>query len=126
AGEALAQRERALRLQDAEKRAEALAAWRAAAAAWQRAGDGPGQVEAEVTRGLLLGRESQKEADVAVAAAVATAMAERRRPLAAATALDEAAIRFYERGDPAHIRALFRGALAIQEELAGPEGTPSL
>src|SRR5258708_4556813 len=43
-GEARVEASRAKALEKAGKKAEALAAWRAAELAWKRAGDGPGQV----------------------------------------------------------------------------------
>src|SRR5205814_1497225 len=88
-GEAFSQRERALRLQELKREAEAAAAWQAATAAWKRAGDGPGQVEALCAQALLA-REKPETAQALAEQAAALARAETRRPLAAATFLHAA------------------------------------
>src|SRR5207244_2128460 len=95
-----------------------LAAWRDAAAAWQRAGDGPGQIEALCAQALLLIRAKPLEARLALDGAVAAGKAEVRRPLAAAAALHQAGIDLYMRRLPAEPRALLDAALGIREHLA--------
>src|SRR5947209_19848255 len=55
-GEALVHRSRARALQDLNRMEEAVAAWLNMTSAWQRAGDGPGQLEALTSVGMLLAR----------------------------------------------------------------------
>jgi CHAT domain-containing protein/tetratricopeptide (TPR) repeat protein len=115
AGEAQAQRERALALARLDRRQEAVAAWREAAAAWQQTGDGPGQVEALGMAGALLAKAAPREAEVLVARAVALAQAERQRPLAAAQALDAAARASLQVPPLGLTRRLFTEELALLE-----------
>src|SRR5262249_44009833 len=53
AGEAMAQWERALWLHELDRDREAIVAWEAAATAWERVGDVPGQVRALCEEALL-------------------------------------------------------------------------
>lgn len=87
-GEAQAQRFRALALQELRRTGAAVAAWREAAAAWERVGDGPGRVEAMATAGFLLWGGQPAEADALLVQALQFARLESKRPLAAATVLN--------------------------------------
>src|SRR5262245_53864381 len=75
-GEARGHRGRALALQELGRSEEAVAAWRAAAAAWARLGDGPGQVEALAAAGLLLWASQPAEANALFVQALTQGRAE--------------------------------------------------
>src|SRR5437660_1333744 len=87
-GEARAHRGRALFLARLGRGDEGVAAWREAAAAWERVGDGPGQVEALAAAAGLLEAQKPREAEPLTARALALGRAEIKRPLAAAQMLD--------------------------------------
>src|SRR5207249_4393917 len=88
-GEAQAQRERALRLQELDRAAEAGVAWKEAAAAWTKTGDGPGQVEALAGQALLALRNDPEKRRALLRQAMEVAQAEKKRPLAAASGLND-------------------------------------
>src|SRR5207244_2968718 len=119
-GVALAQRERALRLAELGQPAGALVAWRAAAAAWQQNGDGPGQIEALGQVAALLAQSAAGASPSARQSALALARAERRRPWAAASELNDLGIAAKLAGTLPAAGEYFSGALAIWEKLAGP------
>ncbi len=122
-GEAAAQRERARALADAHKPNQSAGAWERAAAAWERAGDGPGRIEALCARAQLLLDAGQVLGHRLLEQAVDFAQAERRRPMAAALALDYAGYAFVGRGRLAEARLLRTADLGIRERLA-PGGLP--
>jgi CHAT domain-containing protein/Tfp pilus assembly protein PilF len=118
AGEAQAHALRARALEAANRAGEALVAWRDAAAACERAGDGPGRVEALAAAGLLLVRPNPAEADALFTVAVAAGRAEAMRPLAAAQALYAAASALFRQRRLAPTLTLAAAALAIRERFA--------
>jgi tetratricopeptide (TPR) repeat protein len=118
-GEALAQVARGEQLEALNRREEAAPAWKEAAAAWERAGDGPGRIQALCRQALLLsmvGKES--EADILLNAALNAGETERQRPVAAAFELNQGAVAFFRRGSPNAARRLFLATFGIQEKLA--------
>jgi CHAT domain-containing protein/tetratricopeptide (TPR) repeat protein len=115
-GQAEAQQSRARVLQDLGRRRAAVAAWQAAAAAWRRVGDGPGQVEALAAAAALLAAENLAEANQLWTRAVAAGRAEKERPLAAAQALHTAGNAILEPLRLWQARELYSAALAIREE----------
>jgi CHAT domain-containing protein/tetratricopeptide (TPR) repeat protein len=117
-GEARAHRGRALFLTRLHREAEAAQAWNEASAAWKRAGDGPGQVEALAAAALLLIQEQPAAAGQLLEQALAVVRAESRRPLAAAGAVSSAGTGFYLRDRLREAELLERAALGLQEKLA--------
>jgi len=97
AGEAQAQRLRAQVLSAMNRREEALSAWEAAAAAWARMGDGPGQVEALSAMAAQLDLEQRDKAARLRAQALGLGQSESKRPLAAAEALQVAGQIYFDR-----------------------------
>ena len=86
-GEALAQRIRALHLVKLDRRTEAKTAWREAEAAWQRAQDGPGQVEALGWQAVLEGPEDSQKGTALLQQAIGLAQMETKRPRGATSGL---------------------------------------
>jgi len=101
-GEALAQRSRAMALEGLGKTDESVAAWLEAATAWQRAGDGPGEVEAFAFAGILLAGENAEEAASLVERAID---------------LDDSGQHAFELGHGDFARDLFSAAVEIRERI---------
>jgi CHAT domain-containing protein/tetratricopeptide (TPR) repeat protein len=118
AGEAGAQRLRALLYQELQQTEEARAAWAAAAAAWEQAKDGPRRVEALAAQALLLIGDKPEEGRKLLGEAVAVAQAETRRPLAAAEFLDRFAGECYHQRRLVEARILWQAVLTIQQKKA--------
>jgi CHAT domain-containing protein/Flp pilus assembly protein TadD len=114
AGEARAHWTRGLVLRQIGRTADALAAWQESAAAWQRAGDGPGQVLALSAAGLLVVADKPGEAQSLLARAAAVGRAEVRRSLAAAGALEAAASGCMDLGRPEPAREFWSAAVAVR------------
>jgi CHAT domain-containing protein/tetratricopeptide (TPR) repeat protein len=114
-GEALTEQQRSLCLNGLGRTNEAVAALRAAAAAWRKAGDGPGQVGALVVAALPLLGEKPDERRRLLEQAVALAEAEPQRPLAAASMLHAMGLQFYDLGHPLDAQLLWQAAVAIRE-----------
>ncbi len=118
AGVALAQQARGDALAGLERRADAVAAYRAAAEAWARVGDGPGQVQALAAAGVQSTYTQTEETKALLAQALALGQRETLRPLAAATALNDAGELLFETFKYVEAREFYVAALAIQEQLA--------
>jgi CHAT domain-containing protein/Tfp pilus assembly protein PilF len=116
-GEALAQRERALRLAELKRPAEAQEAWGQAGMRWKMVGDGPGQVEALAMQALLLTVERAADARALLNQAVVLAQAEKTRPQAAARQLNELGKSLEDVRKPDDALEVYKAALAIQEEI---------
>jgi hypothetical protein len=97
-GEAPAQETRTHALESLHRAAEAVAAWRAAATAWARFGDGPGQVRALLAAARLHSRTAAADAEGLMAQALALGKAEVKRPLAAVLAIHTAGNEFFDQG----------------------------
>jgi CHAT domain-containing protein/tetratricopeptide (TPR) repeat protein len=93
AGEALSHSARASALVQLGRKAEAVAAWQAAADAWGRAGEGPSQIESLVSAALQLWAIDNAQARKLLEGALQVAKQERQRGFAAADELDRAATR---------------------------------
>ena len=115
---ALAQRELGLRYGQAGRSAEALAAWQEAVALWKSVEDGPGQVEAQAQSARYLFRQDPAAGQAALDDAARLALAETRRPVAAAAALNAAAIEYYYQGRLLPARQAWTTALQIHQKLA--------
>src|SRR5262249_46391508 len=97
---------------------EALSAWEAAAAAWARMGDGPGQVEALAATAAQLDLEQRDEAARLRAQAQRLGQRESQRPLAAAQALQVAGQIYFDRQVFSEAREFWLVALSIRERQA--------
>jgi CHAT domain-containing protein/Tfp pilus assembly protein PilF len=117
-GEAAAQQVRGVSLERLGRREDAVAAYREAAAAWERAGDGPGEIEALGAAARLLIPQREAEARELVGRLAALARTEQRRPRAAAAALNATGVQLYRAGRPQHTLALQRAAVEILEKAA--------
>jgi CHAT domain-containing protein/Tfp pilus assembly protein PilF len=115
AGEAAAHRARARALERLERHPDAVTAWREAAAAWERGGDGPGRIEA---LGAVLRLQAGEGAPVVLEQVLALARAETRRPVAAAGALQDAGVLLYRAGRPRETLRLQGLAEEILEKAA--------
>lgn len=93
AGEALSQSARAKSLVALGRNPDAVAAWQKSAAAWERAGDGPSQIEPLVSASLQLWRSDKPQAQLLLTRALKVAKVERQRRFAAADELERAATR---------------------------------
>jgi CHAT domain-containing protein/Tfp pilus assembly protein PilF len=92
AGEALAQRHRAMLLYPMGRPVDAVAAWQAAAAVWDRAGYGPGRVEALAAAALVsMFDDRASEGKLLVQQACSVALKETARPLTSLAFLEGAA-----------------------------------
>jgi CHAT domain-containing protein/tetratricopeptide (TPR) repeat protein len=91
ASEAHAQRERAQILDRLDRTAEAVTAWRAAAAIWERLGDNSRRIEALAQAAVLLPPSDPDESKRLIEQAIALARAETQQPGAATEALQAAA-----------------------------------
>ena len=97
---------------------DAAASWMLAAAAWERTGDGPGQIEALGVSGALLIFVKPDEAKGLFERSLALAKAETKRPLAAAQALHNVGLSLYYRRRLNEARAFWETVLSIGERLA--------
>jgi CHAT domain-containing protein/Tfp pilus assembly protein PilF len=122
-GQAAALRLRAAFYQLSGRGDEALRAWREAADAWEKAGDGPSRVLALLGAALLLHPQRPEEAASLLQQALNAGRQESRRPMAAAESLNTAGIEWYNRGGIPQARELFGAALAIRERTA-PRSEP--
>jgi CHAT domain-containing protein/tetratricopeptide (TPR) repeat protein len=93
AGEALSHFARAAVLMELGRKAEAVAAWQAAAGAWERAVEGPSQIEPLVSAALHLLAIDGAQARQLLTRALQVAKVERRRRFATADELERAATR---------------------------------
>src|SRR6267142_190361 len=93
AGEALSHSARAAALLGIGRKAEAAAAWQASAGAWERAGEGPRQIEPLVSAALHLLAIDSAQARQLLTRALEVAKVERRRRFATADELERAATR---------------------------------
>src|SRR6267142_7197023 len=93
AGEALSDSARAAALLGLGRKVEAAAAWQAAAGAWERAGEGPSQIEPLVSAALDLLAIDSSQARRLLTRALEVAKVERRRRFATADELERAATR---------------------------------
>jgi CHAT domain-containing protein/tetratricopeptide (TPR) repeat protein len=122
-GEAYALRFRALALQRTRQTApdqlpEVASVWASALALWREVGDVALQVEALLDQAYCLWRASPEQARTLLQDALQLAKREGKRPLAAATALHNAGVDWYEVGQLGVAEQLFQQALAIYEKLA--------
>lgn len=117
AGEASALRSKALSLTRLNRAEDAAESWKLAAEAWDRAGDGPGQVEALGDAGALLIVAKPEEAKGLLDRALSQAKLETKRPLAAAAALHAAGVAMYNQARLVEPGALWKLALSIRERL---------
>ena len=115
-GEALSQAARAAAVLDLGHTAEAVAAWQAAAAAWERAGDATSQIEPLVSAALHLQAADSAQAGQLLTRALLVGKTDRQRRFATADALEQAAarIRAFQPALPeaAADAAKFQGAAA--------------
>jgi tetratricopeptide (TPR) repeat protein len=116
-GQAKAHRARARALADLDRDEEALLGWQAAADAWQKAGDGPGQIEALSELAVLLLPDLER-ASPYLDRVRAIGEAESRRPLAVAKALWRGDTRLFERIPKEQAQELLEVALAQAEKKA--------
>jgi CHAT domain-containing protein len=93
AGEALSHSARAAALLGLKRKAEAVGAWHESAGAWERAGEGPSQIEPLVSAALHLWTVDNAQGRKLLERALQVANKERQRAFAAAEALDQAATR---------------------------------
>ena len=93
AGEALSHSARASALVQLGRKAEAMAAWQAAADVWGRAGEGPSQIEPLVSAALQVWTIDNAQARKQLERALQVAKEEHQRGFAAADELDRAATR---------------------------------
>jgi CHAT domain-containing protein/Tfp pilus assembly protein PilF len=122
-GEAYALRFRAAALQAMRQTApdqlpEVASVWASALALWREVGDVALQVEALLGQAYCLWRASPEQARTLLQDALQLAKREGKRPLAAATALHNAGVDWYEVGQLGVAEQLFQQALAIYEKLA--------
>jgi CHAT domain-containing protein/tetratricopeptide (TPR) repeat protein len=122
-GEAYALRFRAAALQAMRRTApdqlpEVASVWASALALWREVGDVALQVEALLGQAYCLWRASPEQARALLQDALQLAKREGKRPLAAATALHNAGVDWYEVGQLGVAEQLFQQALAIYEKLA--------
>jgi CHAT domain-containing protein/tetratricopeptide (TPR) repeat protein len=122
-GEAYALRFRAFALQEMRKTTpdqlpEVASVWASALALWREVGDVALQVEALLDQAYCLWRASPEQARTLLQDALQLAKREGKRPLAAATALHNAGVDWYEVGQLGVAEQLFQQALAIYEKLA--------
>ena len=92
-GEALSHSARAGALLDLGRKAEAVLAWQAAAAAWERAGEATSQIEPLVSAALYLQATDIAQASRLLARALLVGKVDRQRRFATADALQQAAAR---------------------------------
>src|SRR5262249_52507326 len=118
ASEAQAERLRAQVLSSLNRREEAINAWQAAAAAWARTGDGPGQIEALASMAQQLDIEQPDKAAGLRAQASKLAQSESQRPLAPAQVLHVAGQAYFDRRALGKARELWLVALSIRERQA--------
>ena len=114
-GEAAAERKRASLLNKLDRRGDALAAWRSAAAASKRVADGPGEVEAVGWLALLDGAAQQP---TLLRQALTVAQSETARPIAALSVLLDLGIELIDRSRHDDGRQVFEAALAIGGKFA--------
>jgi CHAT domain-containing protein/tetratricopeptide (TPR) repeat protein len=122
-GEAYALRFRAIALQELRRDTpdqlpEVASVWVSALALWREVGDVALQVEALLGQAYCLWRASPEQARTLLQDALQLAKREGKRPLAAATALHNAGVDWYEVGQLGVAEQLFQQALAIFENLA--------
>lgn len=95
-----------------------VAMWRQAAAAFERAGDGPGRVQALAFAALHLAEEEPAEAEQFFAQALVAVRAEAKRPFSAATTLVAVVCDYLDQGLFGPARELLEASLTIQDRLA--------
>jgi CHAT domain-containing protein/tetratricopeptide (TPR) repeat protein len=117
AGEARILWARAEALEKQDRPAEAAVAEQAAAAAWDRAGYGPGKALSLAQSAILLLPTNPARGNELLAQAVAAARSESMRPLTSARVMDVAGRTLYQKGFFPQARQCFLGALAIRERL---------
>jgi len=122
-GEAYALRFRALALQAMRQTApdqlpEVASVWASALALWREVGDVALQVDALLGQAYCMWRSSPEQARALLQDALQLAKREGKRPLAAATALHNAGVDWYEVGQLSVVETLWQQALAIFEQLA--------
>jgi CHAT domain-containing protein/tetratricopeptide (TPR) repeat protein len=111
-GQALAYGARARILRTLDSTEDAAAAWREAATAWERAGDGPGRIDALCSEAILVRPES---ADALLDRAVALAREEDRRPGAAIASLNQSSEQLRRIGRVAEAKSLAEAAFELGE-----------
>lgn len=118
AGEAWAHRSRALLLQALGRTQAAMNAWRDTASAWEKAGDGPGLIEALANTGLLLMPDKAAEAESLFERMLAIASHESLRPSAASQKLHAAARSSYNRRYFDLAARFWAAAVSVDEKAA--------
>jgi CHAT domain-containing protein/tetratricopeptide (TPR) repeat protein len=119
-GEALAHKARADALGRLGAKPDQMSAYLAAAAAWQRAGDGPGEVEMLGEAGVRLVESGDENGKAQLRQALSLGRQETRRPLAAASALrtvSEHLLRLAKRTVLKEADEFSQAALDIQQRL---------
>ncbi len=117
-GQAYAHRFRAWALQQQNRVDAALPAWEQAERLWREVGEGAFLVDALLGRAFCLWRTDEAGARALVEQALALAKAEARRPLAAAKALGNLGVAWYNAGVLIVAQQCYEQALALFERLA--------
>jgi CHAT domain-containing protein/tetratricopeptide (TPR) repeat protein len=120
-GEALSRSARAASLRALGRKAEAVAAWQAAAGAWERANEGQGQIEPLVSAALDLLAIDGQQARQLLARALRIGKVERQRRFATADTLQRSGMRLQafessQLATPEDARAFLSAADALRHE----------
>lgn len=118
-GEALSHSARAASLRALERKPEAVAAWQAAAGAWERANEGQGQIEPLVSAALDLLAIDGQQARQLLARALRVGKVERQRRFATADTLQRSGMRiqaFSQLATAEDARAFLSAASALRHE----------